>query len=51
MVLIPRTFVFLNKMSALNSLFMKNGVLLVVLYLEVLYASILMGNNLTQLIY
>ena len=39
-------FVFIE-MLALNSLFMKNGVLLVVLCSDVLYASILMGNNLT----
>ena len=38
-------------MSASNALFMKNEVLLVVLYSDVLYASILIGSNLTQLVY
>ena len=40
-------FLVSNKMSALNPLFMKNGVLLVVLCFNILYASILMGSNLT----
>ena len=40
-------FLIFIETSALNSLFMKNGVLLVVLYSDVLYASIPMGNNLT----
>ena len=40
-------FLIFIKTLALNSLFMKNGVLLVILYFEVLYASILMGNSLT----
>ena len=35
------------KTLALNFLFIENGVLLVILYSDVLYASILMGNNLT----
>ena len=39
-----------NKISASNSLFIKNAVLLVILHLEVLYAVIPMGNNLTQLV-
>ena len=36
-----------SETSALNPLFIQNGVLLVVLCSEVLYASILMGNSLT----
>ena len=40
-------FLVFIETSALNSLFMKNGVLLVVLYSDILYASIPMGNNLT----
>ena len=40
-----------NEILALNSLFMKNGVLLVILCSEILYAIIPMGNNLTQLVY
>ena len=40
-----------SETSASNPLFIKNGVLLVVLYLEVLYISILIGNSLTQLVY
>ena len=40
-----------SETSALNPLFIKNGVLLVMLYLEVLYAIIPMGSSLTQLIY
>ena len=43
-------FIFIET-SALNPLFMKNGVLLVILYSDVLYASILMSSNLTQLVY
>ena len=39
-----------SKTSALNPLFIKNGVLLVVLCSEVLYVIILIGNNLTQLV-
>ena len=39
-----------NKISALNFLFIKNELLLVILCSEVLYASIPMGNNLTQLV-
>ena len=39
-----------NKILALNPLFMKNGVLLVILYLEVLYTIISMGNSLIQLV-
>ena len=44
-------FLIFIKTSALNSLFRKNGVLLIILCSNILYASILMGNNLTQLIY
>ena len=44
-------FLIFIEMSASNFLFMKNGVLLVVLYSDVLYASISMGNSLTQLVY
>ena len=44
-------FLISNEMSALNSLFIKNGVLLVMLCSEVLYAIILIGNSLTQLVY
>ena len=44
-------FLIFNKISASNLLFMKNGVLLVILCSEILYASILMGNSLTQLVY
>ena len=40
-------FLAFIKISVLNSLFIKNKVLLVILYFKVLYASILMGNNLT----
>ena len=40
-------FFIFNKILALNPLFIKNRVLLVVLYFKVLYASIPMGNNLT----
>ena len=40
-------FLVSSKMSALNPLFIKNGVLLVMLYSNVLYASILIDNNLT----
>ena len=43
-------FLISNKTSASNPLFMKNEVLLVILYLKVLCASILMGNSLTQLV-
>ena len=44
-------FLISIKMLALNPLFIKNGVLLVVLCSNILYASILMGNSLTQLVY
>ena len=44
-------FLILNKTSALNSLFIKNGGFLIMLCSEVLYASIPMSNNLTQLVY
>ena len=37
-------FLIFSETSASNPLFMKNGVLLVILYLEVLYASIPMGK-------
>ena len=40
-------FLIFIEISALNLLFMKNGVLLVVLYSDILYASILMSNSLT----
>ena len=44
-------FLISIKMSASNPLFIKNGVFLVVLYSDILYASILMSSNLTQLVY
>ena len=44
-------FLIFIKILTLNLLFMKNGVLLVVLCSNVLYTSILMGNSLTQLVY
>ena len=44
-------FFIFSKMSALNSLFIKNRVLLVMLCSEVLYARILIDNSLTQLVY
>ena len=43
-------FLISIKTSASNLLFIKNGVLLVILCSDVLYASIPMGNNLTQLV-
>ena len=43
----PSHFLISSETSALNPLFIKNRVLLVILYSDVLYASILMGNNLT----
>ena len=44
-------FLVFIEMSTLNPLFIKNGVLLVILCSNILYASIPMGNNLTQLVY
>ena len=40
-------FLIFIEMSALNPLFIKNGVLLVVLCSDILYTSIPMGNILT----
>ena len=39
-----------SETSASNPLFIKNGILLVILCSKVLYVSILIGNNLTQLV-
>ena len=44
-------FLVFIETSTLNPLFMKNRVLFVVLYSEVFYVIILIGNNLTQLVY
>ena len=44
-------FLISNKTSASNPLFIKNRVLPVILYSDILYVSIPTGNNLTQLIY
>ena len=43
-------FLIYSETSASNPLFMKNRVLLVILYVEVLYASIPISNNPTQLV-
>ena len=43
-------FLIFIKMLVLNPLFIKNGVLLVILCSDILYASIPIGNSLTQLV-